>query len=83
MTFAVPRSEASQTSSAIKILRLREVCCVTGLCRAMIYRLQADQRFPRSVKITDHAVGWVDAEVQAWLASRVASRRAHREADAL
>jgi predicted DNA-binding transcriptional regulator AlpA len=28
------------------------------------------------VKITDFAVGWVDAEVQEWLALRLATRRA-------
>jgi prophage regulatory protein len=78
MTFNTSSSEALPTPSAIKILRLREVCRVTGLCRAMIYRLQADQHFPRSVKITNHAVGWIEAEVQAWLASRVASRHASR-----
>jgi prophage regulatory protein len=59
----------------IRMLRLPEVCRITGLGRAMIYRLQAGNRFPRSVKITDFAVGWVDAEVQVWLSKRLASRR--------
>jgi prophage regulatory protein len=58
----------------IRILRLPEVCKSTGLGRAMIYRLQAEQRFPKSVKITEHAVGWIEREVQAWLAERVAAR---------
>jgi prophage regulatory protein len=56
-------------------LRLPEVCQVTGLKRAMIYRLQQRKSFPQSVKITDHAVGWIDAEVQAWLEQRIAARR--------
>jgi len=58
----------------IRILRLPEVCKATGLGRAMIYRLQAAQRFPRSVKITEHAVGWIESEVQTWLAQRAAAR---------
>jgi prophage regulatory protein len=62
-------------AGAIRILRLPEVCQVTGLKRAMIYRLQQRQSFPQSVKITDHAVGWIDAEVQAWLEQRVAARQ--------
>ncbi len=33
------------------------------------------QVFPQSVKITDHAVGWINAEVQAWLEQRVAARQ--------
>jgi prophage regulatory protein len=79
---AIPAS-----TSAIRILRLPEVCKVTGLGRAMIYRLQAVRRFPQSVKITEFAVGWVDSEVQAWLVERVAAcrRRAPpgEQADAL
>jgi prophage regulatory protein len=62
-------------AGAIRILRLPEVCQVTGLKRAMIYRLQQRKSFPQSVKITDHAVGWIDAEVQAWLEQRIAARR--------
>jgi prophage regulatory protein len=61
-------------ASAIRILRLPEVCQVTGLKRAMIYRLQQRKSFPQSVKITDHAVGWIDAEVRAWLEQRMAAR---------
>ena len=71
-------------TGAIRILRLPEVCQVTGLKRAMIYRLQQRNSFPQSVKITDHAVGWVDAEVQAWVAQRIAARqRGRRESVAL
>jgi len=61
-------------NAPIRLLRLPEVCKATGLGRAMIYRLQAEQRFPKSVKITEHAVGWIESEVQTWLAERVAAR---------
>jgi prophage regulatory protein len=64
----------SSTPVTIKILRLPQVCSVTGLGRTMIYRLQQSGRFPRSVKITDYAVGWVESEVQTWLAQRAAKR---------
>lgn len=68
--------------AAIRILRLPEVRRVTGLGRTMIYRFQQEHRFPQSVKITDYAVGWVEGEVQAWLAER-ATRRKSRPDDAL
>jgi prophage regulatory protein len=69
------RVNASEIAgAAIRILRLPEVCQVTGLKRAMIYRLQQRKSFPQSVKITDHAVGWIDAEVRAWLEQRIAAR---------
>jgi prophage regulatory protein len=57
--------------SAIRFLRLPEVIEVTGLGKTKIYELQAQGSFPRRVKITGHSVGWVETEVQAWLAQRV------------
>jgi prophage regulatory protein len=65
---------ALKITAPIRILRLPEVCKSTGLGRAMIYRLQAEQRFPKSVRITEHAVGWIESEVQTWLAARAAAR---------
>jgi prophage regulatory protein len=59
----------------IKILRLPQVCEVTGLCRSMIYQLEADLRFPQRVKIGVRAVGWLDKEVNAWLSRRIAMSR--------
>jgi prophage regulatory protein len=59
----------------LQVLRLPQVCRVTGLCRSMIYQLEAERRFPRRIKIGVRAVGWVEAEVQAWLADRIESSR--------
>ena len=70
-----PGNASASAAGAIRILRLPEVCQVTGLKRAMIYRLQQRKSFPQSVKITDHAVGWIDAEVHAWLEQRIAARQ--------
>src|SRR5580698_2957648 len=44
----------------IKVLRLPQVCDLTGLCRSMIYQLEADERFPKRVKIGIRAVGWLE-----------------------
>jgi prophage regulatory protein len=60
---------------SFKILRLPQVCEVTGLCRSMIYQLEADLRFPQRVKIGVRAVGWLDKEVNAWLIRRIAMSR--------
>lgn len=62
--------------AAVQILRLPEVCKVTGLGRSMIYQLESQQAFPARVRLTVHAVGWVDAEVRQWLAQRMNNRRA-------
>lgn len=41
----------------------------------MIYQLEAEQKFPYRVRIGLRAVGWVDSEVQAWLARRIKNDR--------
>lgn len=64
------------TTRPVRLLRLAQVMDVTGLRRTKIYELQATGHFPMRVQITDHTVGWVEEEVQAWLARRIAGRRA-------
>ena len=61
---------------AVQILRLPQVCKVTGLGRSMIYQLEAERRFPTRVRIGLRAVGWVESEVQGWLSRRVEEHRA-------
>jgi prophage regulatory protein len=56
----------------IRILRLPQVLDVTGLGKTKIYELQARGSFPMRVQITDYSVGWIEEEVQAWLAKRIA-----------
>jgi prophage regulatory protein len=60
----------------LQILRLPQVCKVTGLGRSMIYQLEAERQFPGRVRIGLRAVGWVESEVQRWLASRIEHHRA-------
>ncbi|MHB8474796.1 MAG: helix-turn-helix transcriptional regulator [Steroidobacteraceae bacterium] len=66
---------SSTTEGSLKILRLPQVCEVTGLCRSMIYQMEAERRFPQRVKIGVRAVGWLDNEVHAWLIGRIATSR--------
>jgi len=58
-----------------RVLRLRQVCAATGLGRSLIYELQSQNRFPRRIKIGLRAVGWLEHEVQEWLAERIARSR--------
>jgi Prophage CP4-57 regulatory protein (AlpA) len=41
----------------------------------MIYQLEAEQRFPGRIKIGRRAVGWIEGEVQEWLAIRIERSR--------
>ena len=56
-------------------LRLPQVCKITGLRRSMIYRMQAEKRFPQRIKLSERAVGWLEREVQEWLAQRIENSR--------
>ena len=69
-------AELVASTSFLQILRLPQVCRVTGLGRSMIYQLDAEQRFPHRVRIGLRAVGWGESEVQAWLAKRIERNRA-------
>jgi hypothetical protein len=48
----------------------------------MIYQLESERRFPCRVRIGARAVGWVEAEVQNWLAGRIAHHRAGEQRNA-
>lgn len=75
VTIAVNRlgieNETPNRQNPIRLLRLPQVMEMTGLRKTKIYELHAEGAFPRRVKITAHSVGWIEAEVQAWLARRV------------
>jgi prophage regulatory protein len=57
-----------------RILRLADVEAYSGLKYARIYELMAEGTFPRSVRLGPKAVGWVQSEIEAWVAARVAER---------
>ncbi len=53
-------AQSAATAPAVQILRLPQVCKVTGLGRSMIYQLEAERGFPSRVRIGLRAVGWVE-----------------------
>lgn len=60
---------------AISILRLPEVRSRTGLSRSSIYLRIANGEFPPPVSLGGRAVGWLEEEIESWLAEKVASSR--------
>ena len=54
-----------------RLLRLPEVLSLTGLSRSRLY---ADPSFPKSVKIGERAVAWVEDEIKEWVDARIAQR---------
>lgn len=64
--------------SDLTILRLPAVRARTGLSRSTIYQRIADGKFPRPVPIGARAVGFLLAEVDAWIVAQVGVRDGHR-----
>jgi len=53
-----------------KILRLPVVLDRTGLSRSTVYLRVNEGRFPRPVSLGARAVGWIETEVEEWIARR-------------
>ena len=57
-----------------RFLRLPEVESRTGLKRDSIYRGAREGWFPRPIKISVHASGWLESEIEAFILARIAAR---------
>lgn len=62
--------------SGPRLIRLRTVREKTGLSKSSLYALAQQGRFPAPVKLGERSSGWVEAEVDAWIANRVSARSA-------
>ena len=60
---------------AISVLRLPAVKARTGLSRSTIYAYMRDGRFPQPVAISERCVAWIESEIDAWIADRIAAAR--------
>lgn len=57
-----------------KLLKLNEVIDRTKVCRAKIYQLMELNEFPKSVKLGQRSVAWVESEVDTWIEKRIQER---------
>lgn len=53
-----------------RVIRRHEVENKTGLSRSTIYAMMAEGDFPKPIKLGKRAVGWREADIAKWLASR-------------
>ena len=60
---------------ALTILRLPEVKARTGLSRSTIYLKMAEGSFPEPISLGARSVGWIESEVDAWIARRIEQSR--------
>ena len=59
-----------------RILRPKQTKEVVNLSMATMYRLAKDEdsTFPKPIKLSEHASGWLESEIYAWLDERIAQR---------
>lgn len=52
------------------ILRTNDVIQLTGLSRSTLWRLERAGNFPERIQLGANSVGWLEADINAWLDSR-------------
>jgi len=57
------------------LIRMREVLNRTGFCRAWIYHLIEQGRFPESVKIGERSIAFIESEIDEWISNSINSSR--------
>lgn len=58
----------------MRFIRVRETIQKTGLSKSSIYDLMAQGQFPQTVRLGGRSVAFVEGEVDAWMAQRIAAR---------
>lgn len=66
---------AVQLDKALRIVRMKQLTERTGLSRSTLYALMAsDPEFPRKITLTARTIGFLESDVDAWIASRAQMR---------
>ncbi|WP_284336000.1 helix-turn-helix transcriptional regulator [Comamonas sp. NoAH] len=65
-----PPQEAKSHHLPDRLLRIRDVCFLTGLARSTVYAKVKSDSFPAAVQLHGSCVAWRLSEVQAWIAAR-------------
>lgn len=70
-----PAPAMTAEARGLRILRMPEVERKIGLKRTQIYELISRNEFPRGIKLSKQATGWLEHEVDAFLLKRIAESR--------
>ena len=73
------RDDVAQRTPNNVILRLPAVKSRTGLSRSTIYLLLSRGTFPKSVSLGERAIGFVESEVDDWIAQRIETSRMQQQ----
>ncbi len=67
---------ASATIGDVTLIGCKDVVKRTSISRAGVYRMVSAGAFPRPVPVYGSRIAWIKAEVDDWIAQRVAQRDA-------
>lgn len=62
------------SQAGLTVLRRRQVEARTGLGRSSIYALIARDQFPAPIRLSVNTVGWLEHEIDRWIAARIDER---------
>lgn len=63
-------NKENDLASVTIVVGTQQVIRLTGLSRTTIWRLERAGKFPERLRLSAHRVGWYQAEVAEWIASR-------------
>ncbi len=66
----------TEIKKTVCIIRLRETIEKTGLSRSTIYNLINAGSFVPKIQISTRAIGFLESEIDEWIAGRIAASKA-------
>ena len=70
-TRSIEAASSSHLAGPACILRVDQVMARSGLSRTSLWRLERRGAFPARRQLSPGAVGWIEAEVEAWILGRL------------
>lgn len=69
---------ANDNQKPAKLLNFRELNETRGIgySRRHLYTLESERKFPKRVALGENRVGWIESEIDNWIAKQAASRAA-------
>jgi prophage regulatory protein len=68
-------AQNQEVKNHLNIIRRKQVESRTGLARSTIYFQVSQGTFPKPILLGARSVGWLEAEVTAWIEQRVKESR--------
>ena len=62
-----PGNPDGATQPADRIVRIREVCRISGLSRSSVYRMSRNGQFPSALRLSETQLGWRLSEINRWM----------------